>query len=414
MILLLVIADDFTGALDTGVQFASFGVKTQVTVDCNVQFDNYDTTVLVVDTETRHLSSIEAYKSVFQLVKRAKEAGIQYIYKKTDSALRGNIGAELEAVINASGCNKLPFIPAFPQIDRITKDGVHYIDGIPVTESPFGKDPFEPVKHDKIVELIGEQSRIKCESISLDTYTSLSMKEGILIFDCVSTQELDDIGTILIGNKETIFAGCAGFGEILPKLLNIPTTEIVTIPKLKPHFLVVCGSVNPITLQQIDQAEKYGFYRIRLTPKQKLLIDYWSSEEGKQDITIIEKILMEYPLCVIETNDEGGNQLTANYANELGIDLETVRVRISSNLGQLVNQLFTNCSLGTLLLTGGDTLLQCMNSIGVHELEPICELEKGIVLAKFTYKECTRYIITKSGGFGQENLLINLANNILQ
>ena len=54
MILLLVIADDFTGALDTGVQFASFGVKTQVTVDCNVQFDNYDTTVLVVDTETRH------------------------------------------------------------------------------------------------------------------------------------------------------------------------------------------------------------------------------------------------------------------------------------------------------------------------------------------------------------------------
>lgn len=62
---------------------------------------------------------------------------MQYIYKKTDSALRGNIGAELGALVAASGQKILPFVPAFPQMNRITKGGIHYIDGVPVTESSF-------------------------------------------------------------------------------------------------------------------------------------------------------------------------------------------------------------------------------------------------------------------------------------
>ena len=68
--------------------------------------------------------------------------------------------------------------------------------------------------------------------------------------------------------------------------------------------------------------------------------------------------------------------------------------------------------VGTLLLTGGDTLLQCMNSVGVHELEPICEMEHGVVLARFGCGGTTRYVITKSGGFGQADLLTALAKRI--
>ena len=65
-----------------------------------------------------------------------------------------------------------------------------------------------------------------------------------------------------------------------------------------------------------------------------------------------------------------------------------------------------------MLLTGGDTLLQCMNCVGIKELEPVCEMEKGVVLARFTYRGCTRYVITKSGGFGHEKLLLDLADRI--
>ena len=95
-----------------------------------------------------------------------------------------------------------------------------------------------------------------------------------------------------------------------------------------------------------------------------------------------------------------------------GIDLDGLRVGISGSVGQMFGALFGSEHLGTLLLTGGDTLLQCMNSVGARELEPVCELESGIVLARFTYQGRTRYVITKSGGFGQEDLLVELADRI--
>lgn len=414
MILLLIIADDFTGALDTGVQFAAHGIRTRVVVDPDVDFTSQEVKVLVVDTETRHLPAAEAYDVVARLTRRAQCAGISYIYKKTDSALRGNIGAELAALLEASGCRQLPFLPAFPQTGRITRGGVHYVDGVPVTESPFGMDPFEPVRHSVISELIAEQCGLPAQSFpTLDKKDSVPQDEGILIFDASDADDLSRTGRRLQEQDALhIMAGCAGFGAVLPDLLGIDAEASGSLPKLDPRLLVVCGSVNPITLAQLDRAENTGFTRLRLTLRQKLEPGYWQSEEGRRDLIQIEEMLAANPHCIIETNDCGGNQPTADYAEELGIDRETLRVRIAGSLGSLVGEIFTSPSLGTLLLTGGDTLLQCMSCVGVRELEPLCELEKGVVLASFTYNGCTRHVITKSGGFGQENLLSDLAERI--
>jgi len=48
----------------------------------------------------------------------------------------------------------------------------------------------------------------------------------------------------------------------------------------------------------------------------------------------------------------------------------------------------------------------------VRGREPVWEMESGVVLARFTYNGCTRHVITKSGGFGQDDLLICLADQI--
>lgn len=414
MILLLIIADDFTGALDTGVQFAAYGIRTRVIVDSDVDFTAIDAQVLVVDTETRHLSAENAYDIVFRLTRQAQLAGVPYIYKKTDSALRGNIGAELSAVLKASGSRQLPFLPAYPQMKRITKNGVHYVNGVPVTESPFGIDPFEPVKHSAVTDLIAAQSPVPVKSFpALTADEPLPEDDGILVFDSATDEELGATGKRLFDHdKLHVMAGCAGFGTALPKLLGIASGKVSQLPKLDPRLLVVCGSVNSITLAQLDKAEAAGFTRLRLTPRQKLEPGYWRSLEGSAELVRIGNMLESNPHCIIETNDLGGNQPTADYADSFGIDLETLRVRIAGSLACLVGAVFTSPFLGTLLLTGGDTLLQCMNYVGVKELEPICELEPGVVLASFTYNGCTRHIITKSGGFGAENLLTELADRI--
>lgn len=410
---LLIIADDFTGALDTGVQFAARGIKTRVVVGADAALTHQNADVLVVDTETRHLPAAQAYAAVEGLVQRAKYAGFAYLYKKTDSALRGNVGAELAALLSASGSRQLAFLPAFPQMNRVTKNGVQYIDGVPVTESPFGVDPFEPVRHAAVTDLLAEQTDLPAASFpALAADGSVPAEDGILVFDAATVDELRSTGRALLNNGGLrVLAGCAGFGAVLPELLGLGGAD-VTCPALDPRLLVICGSVNAITLAQLDKAEQAGFTRLRLTPHQKLMPDYWRSADGRMTLDHIEETLAAHPYNIIETNDEGGNEPTATAADALGLTREEMRVRIASGVGQLVGALFASPAVGTLLLTGGDTLLQCMNSVGVHELEPICEMEHGVVLACFGCGGTTRYVITKSGGFGQADLLTALAKRI--
>ena len=410
---LLIIADDFTGALDTGVQFAARGIKTRVVVGADAALTHQNADVLVVDTETRHLPAAQAYAAVEGLVQRAKYAGFAYLYKKTDSALRGTVGAELAALLSASGSRQLAFLPAFPQMNRVTKNGVQYIDGVPVTESPFGVDPFEPVRHAAVTDLLAEQTDLPAASFpALAADGSVPAEDGILVFDAATVDELRSTGRALLNNGGLrVLAGCAGFGAVLPELLGLGGAD-VTCPALDPRLLVICGSVNAITLAQLDKAEQAGFTRLRLTPHQKLMPDYWRSADGRMTLDHIEETLAAHPYNIIETNDEGGNEPTAAAADALGLTREAMRVRIASGVGQLVGALFASPAVGTLLLTGGDTLLQCMNSVGVHELEPICEMEHGVVLARFGCGGTTRYVITKSGGFGQADLLTALAKRI--
>lgn len=223
MLLLLILADDFTGALDTGVQFAACGIPTRVVVGEQVDFAANDAAVLVVDTETRHLPAAEAYAVIAKLTREAMSAGVFSIYKKTDSALRGNIGAELSALLKTSGGRQLPFLPAFPQIDRVTRDGVHYISGVPVTESPFGIDPFEPVRHARVTELIGEQTDVPAHSFpTLKEGEAVPEQEGILVFDAGSLDDLASTGRALFRNgRPRLMAGCAGFAALLPDLMKM-------------------------------------------------------------------------------------------------------------------------------------------------------------------------------------------------
>ena len=137
---LLMIADDMTGALDAGVAFASSGARVCVGQGCYFTSDPEaaECGVVVSVVPTRHVSPSEAYDMVRETVERAAPLGFSVIFKKTDSALRGNIGAELEAVMDASGVKRLCFVPAFPAMDRVTKNGIHYINGnVPVSESVF-------------------------------------------------------------------------------------------------------------------------------------------------------------------------------------------------------------------------------------------------------------------------------------
>lgn len=415
---LLIIADDFTGALDTGVQLSMNGAHTYVIVGnvSSLSGPLPDVEVLVIDAETRHLSPSDAYRTVYDIVTEAVRLGIPHIFKKTDSALRGNIGSELSALLDAGKDQFLPFIPAFPQIGRTTEHGIHLINQIKVTDSVFGTDPFEPVKHSDIVELIGEQSSVYAVSCPVPAKdTVLPDTPGILVFDSASETDLSETADFLCAHALThIMAGCAGFAQYLHGMLHLTISPAGVPPQLSSKLLVICGSVNPITVTQLNNAEAEGFVRIRLTPQQKLCSGYWDTDIGRKDLQDLRSQLSGHPHLIIDSNDLQSNAPTSQYAAAHGIDMTGIRLGISHSIGHIVRSLFDSPDLGTLLITGGDTLLECMRCMNVNALEPICIFEPGIVLSRFRWKDSERYVLTKSGGFGSENLLSHIVDLLSQ
>lgn len=432
MVKLLILADDFTGALDTGVQFSGKGIRTQVVVSGHWVEPDSDCDVIVIDVETRHVPKEKAYEIVYDVCQQAVKYGICCFYKKTDSALRGNVGSELQAAADAVFGKNIVFVPAFPAMRRITVDGVHYIDGIPVKESVFGQDPFEPVMYDRVDELlratgyrggvIGVSKAERKLQTAEDWKTQASeerrqkaveaAKQQLFLYDAETDADLDEIAEAVSKKSDIpILAGCAGFAAKLPELLKLPVKKSGDV-KLKENLVFLCGSVNPITKSQIVYGEKMGIPRIHLKPEEKLEISYWDQPEGLGKIRQLAKDGMQH--IIIDSNDEEGHNDTMEYAAKKGYSIEDVRVRISETLGYLLKKLIDAGMEGTYLITGGDTLIGFMKAIGVSELEPVNEIRPGCVLTSLNYQDKKHYVITKSGGFGQERLIEQLTRILAQ
>lgn len=412
MVKLLVIADDFTGALDTGVQFRAKDSLVLVYQQGNQSLKDIlkkDIQVLIVDTETRHMNPEEAYRIVFGIVSTAVELGISYIYKKTDSGMRGNIGSELTAFLRASKAAGIHYIPAFPQMGRTTVNGIHYIEGIPVSESVFGADPFEPVKKSAVKDIIAEQSDVKVRQMGRTA--SDCEADGILVYD--STTE-DEMYRLAVGLKEKgqlhFLAGCAGFAAILFWLLGIETHEKV-LPDFQKGLLIICGSINSVTVRQLDYASSAGMHRVCLLPEQKLEKEWPDSEEGKACIAGWRAEAQSHEDMIIECGVHDFEQ-TSVYMRQKNMELEEARCRIADTMGGVLKGLL-DCGLkSTLLVTGGDTLLAFMQNIRQNTLVPMCELLSGVVLSQLEYDGTIFNLISKSGGFGRDDLLVTLADLI--
>lgn len=409
MVELLILADDFTGALDTGVQFAARGAITRVVTNPNCKFSKSedDVQVLVVAAESRHLPPEAARELVLQTVRRALEAGVKYIYKKTDSALRGNIGAELSAVLEAAGADSIAFVPALPKMRRTTRNGVHYIDGVPVAESVFGQDPFEPIRKSSIREIIAEQSSVPV-SLHQHTDTGVWKHAGVQVYDAETDEDLRRIAVQLGPERLRLSAGCAGFAEALADVLGLDGSAPL-FPKLEPSLFIACGSVNPVTLQQMSTAEAAGFPHIHLTPVQKLESAWLEMPECEEQLSAWLEQAAESKRFILDVNDPAGRNDTSEYADAHGLTTEDMRIRISGQLAALTQRLLNGGLNATILCTGGDTLLALMRTVGVDQLTPICEAAPGAVLTNFVYHEKVYHIISKSGGFGDPSLFCELA-----
>ncbi|CCN03790.1 conserved hypothetical protein [Bordetella bronchiseptica Bbr77] len=155
-----IVADDLTGSGDTAVQFVRAGWATQLSVGGAEQAladpAVRQAEVLAVTTHSRPLAAADAAAVVRGEVERLRAAGVQRLYKKVDSTLRGAFKAEIDAARLAWGEDAIAVVcPAFPVTGRTVRQGVLYVGDRPVTETSAATDPVTPVTESHIPTLLG-------------------------------------------------------------------------------------------------------------------------------------------------------------------------------------------------------------------------------------------------------------------
>ncbi len=408
---LLVIADDFTGALDTGVQFAKLGAPTQLIANYvpNTTEVKKEISVLIVNAQSRHLAQSEAYKLIYQVISEFGST-FNFIYKKTDSALRGNIGSELAAAIDASGYKNVKFFPAFPCMGRTTEDGIHYIDGNPVSESEFGKDLFNPVQESNISKLIGMQTskKVKVVASSIASHAVLSFNDAeIFVFDSKTNSDMSLFAKQIGKENLHLCAGCAGFASVLAQVLDLGYTSS---PKFRLSYglFVVCGSINPVSLKQLDVANKAGYERISLTIEEKSNPMLFEMPQYDKFIQNCIDSTIKTGCCIVDVDEKDNVKENKRYMKEHNISKAYLKESIATSLGIVFKRVLEFGLESTFMCIGGDTLQAVVSAIGVNDFRPICELAPGVVLSSFYYKGKVRSVVCKSGGFGTQDLICNL------
>jgi D-threonate/D-erythronate kinase len=165
---LAIIADDFTGSNDTGVQFSKKGLKTVVTTQLNrIPQPLMNADVVVFDTESRFDPKEVAYDKVLHMSKSLYIAKIPKLYKKLDSTFKGNIGAEIQAAKEGFNLDFIIMAPALPSNGRQTKNGHVLINGVPVNETEVANDPKTPVKFSYIPDILKLQTQLKSAVVEI-------------------------------------------------------------------------------------------------------------------------------------------------------------------------------------------------------------------------------------------------------
>lgn len=409
---LLVISDDLTGAADTGSRLAAQGVNSLVVVDYAAIWPDAaaDCEALLINIESRHLGAEEAARRVRTVALRGATLGFTHFYKKTDSTLRGNIGAELEALRIATGRNVLPYLPAYPKLGRTTTGGRQHVGGQALHETAFAADPLNPITDSFIPAIIATQTRTPCLVSNPATFCHMAgavSGEVICVIDAEKDEDLRRAGELL---KEhgmlKVTAGSAGFAEHLPRLLGIEK-EPPQIPRAAGHMLVAAGSLNEVSLSQLAHAEaRGGFASVILSPAALAMHGGARTREAYRTVEeATAHARVGRDVIVRSVGGAGDFEPYLERARSFGVGRRELHMLVAENLAEVISGVVEAGAFRILTVFGGDTLLAVVRSLGWTTFRPLGEVLPGVAVSEVAGHTDCPLVVSKAGGFGGAEVL---------
>jgi D-threonate/D-erythronate kinase len=332
--MILVIADDFTGAAELAGISLQYGLTVEL---CNnkVEYNNAD--VLIVCTNSRSLSKADAIKVTTSIVEAALQLQPTLIYKKIDSVLRGYVVDEIQIQMQLNKINSALIIPSNPSLGRIISNGEYFINGIKISETDFTNDPEFPIKSSFVKEILNNEVEVLKTTDEFPTY-------GIFIGEAATTEDVSDWAKRNFNNCLLV-----GAGDFYTALLQKQFKKVENIETgLQTPFLYVCGTSFKTSLNRIKELKEKA-------SEIKLIDNYFSLLKISEEKTLL-------------------------YINDSVIDCSALQLRRA--MAATTVKLIAELKIKELFIEGGSTAACILEELKVDELQAINELSRGVVRMK--------------------------------
>lgn len=414
---IVIVADDFTGSNDTGVQFSKRHLKSVVVINnekINKLWNDFD--VIVIDIESRFETPDAAYRKAYETGEILKRRKPDCIYKKIDSTFRGNIGAEIAGLMESLGIGHTILVPAFPSNGRITKNGMVYVNGKLLEETEASADPRTPVRDSYIPKIISGQTDKTIALISyeivqagrfvLENKLSQLVKNSIeiIVIDALDDRDMDMIASVTAPLKNRVmFSGSPGFAGFLPEYLKTGNQRNINI--------VIAGSVSNVTRDQIDHAQKNMHLSVIDIDTGKLFSGK-EAEEVRRILRIINESCSEDKDIIVRSSPSRDSvRSSIEQGQQKGLTPVEVSESIALFLGELTREIIEKFPVNGILLTGGDTAIKTVNALNASGTVIQKEIEPGIPYGNFIDEKFRNItVVTKAGGFGSNEAILRILN----
>ena len=391
----LIVADDFTGANDTGVQLKRYGIPVEVLLDGKQSPGDIS---LVLDTESRALMAGAAGRKVKRMLEGVELSEFSFVIKKVDSTLRGNVAEEIAALDAVYQSELIVFAPAFPDLGRTTVRGVHQLHGVRISETEIGCDPKNPVLEDRLEQILRAAFEEDVRQYGLSEIRgSLHLGEArICCFDSETNDDMQGVvRTAMASGKRVLWVGSAAIADMLLR----------TLRQVRPAF-AICGSVSDVTRRQIHTAQQAGIHLVSVPVPEFLHGDAKKetyveacSESLHRGGDVILLSSASYDRTEIERSVQAGKKC--------GMGLPEIGTYVQNLLGEIGAAVLEKNEIAGIFLTGGDTAMGFLQRIGARGSSIQEEIAIGIPKMRILGGEYDGMsAVTTAGAFGNDGDLL--------
>lgn len=415
-----VIADDLTGSNDCGIKLAQNGLKTKVILNTE-SINITDNSSYVINSNSRAMNKDDSYEINKKIAKIIKDDGFDLIYKKIDSTLRGHMFSEIEAINEIIDFDLIVIAPAFPEMNRITKGGKHFVNGQLITDTGLKNDPRFPIYNSEIKTFLNNSINAKLINLYLDEirnsklfndkieYIKKNKKKYI-----ISDIEYEKDFKLLIDkiNKhynKILWVGSAGLIKYLAPENN--NSEYRPQRIKSTSTITVSSSMSEVSISQIKEATYNNSETVNLGINVYELVKRYKENQHADYIdTGINHLEKHRNLIIYAENDKISNQKLRDYTNLHNISIGDISKIIVRSITKIFMGIYNKARCDSIILIGGDTANEVLSQLKIDSLKLIGEIEEGVPYGCADTHDGTLNLVTKAGAFGNKETIFNTIN----